>query len=224
MQQKWIRTVGAFAVASAIAIQLPMRGGTGVALADTEYPNDTGGSIAEQVVTVATAATVASVVSSTTASDIGAGLFTAASVASFSQVIPESCSIFRQAYMAHVESDVAQMDTGVTVLAFTTTAAAADFESIVETQVAADISYYSTKPVIQNHVIKGRYSISQLKALAEGTTLDTLGGGTVTITNKDGLKVNGIAIPEPDGDILFAGGYIHPISGVLKPPSANDNK
>ena len=78
MQQKWVRTVGAFAVASAIAIQLPMRGGSGVALADTEYPTGTGGGVAEQLATVGTAAVVAYGVSTTTGSGIGAGLFAAA--------------------------------------------------------------------------------------------------------------------------------------------------
>ena len=76
--------------------------------------------------------------------------------------------------------------------------------------------------VLQYHILEGRYSISQLKALPDGTILKTLNGDSVVITNKDGLKVNGSPIAEDD--IPFSGGWIHPIGGALTPPSAVDNK
>jgi uncharacterized surface protein with fasciclin (FAS1) repeats len=225
MQQKWIRTVGAFAVASAIAIQLPMRGGTGVALADTEYPTGTGGGIAEQVATVGTAAVVAYGVSTTTGSGIGTGLFAAASAKGLVPLLASRAAEFgelrRLIDLSGLADALAAMDTPVTVLAPTNSAFAAlpadDVAALVAPQNRSKLNN-----VLQYHIIEGRYSISQLKALPDGTVLKTLNGDTVTITNKDGLKVNGNAISEDD--IPFAGGWVHPIAGALTPPSANDNK
>ena len=76
--------------------------------------------------------------------------------------------------------------------------------------------------LLQYHIVEGRYSISQLKALPDGTVLKTLNGDMVTITNKDGLKINGSTIGEDD--IAFSSGWVHPIGGALTPPSANDDK
>ncbi len=225
MQQKWIRTVGAFAVASAIAIQLPMRGGTGVALADTEYPTGTGGGIAEQVATVGTAAVVAYGVWTTTGSGIGTGLFAAASARGLVPLLASRVAEFgelrRLIDLSGLADALAAMESPVTVLAPTNAAFAAlpadDVAALVAPQNRAKLSN-----VLQYHIIEGRYSISQLKALPDGTVLKTLNGDSVTITNKDGLKVNGNAITEDD--IPFSGGWVHPISGALTPPSANDNK
>jgi uncharacterized surface protein with fasciclin (FAS1) repeats len=116
---------------------------------------------------------------------------------------------------------LAAMDTPVTVFAPTNSAFAAlpadDVATLVAPQNRSKLSN-----VLQYHVVEGRYSISQLKALPDGTILKTLNGDTVTITNKDGLKINGNAIAEDD--IPFSGGWVHPIGGALNPPSANDNK
>jgi len=225
MQQKWIRTVGAFAVASAIAIQLPMRGGTGVALADTEYPTGTGGGIAEQVATVGTAAVVAYGVSTTTGSGIGTGLFAAASAKGLVPLLASRAAEFgelrRLIDLSGLADALAAMDAPVTLLAPTNSAFAAlpadDVAALVSPQNRAKLSN-----VLQYHILEGRYSISQLKALPDGTVLKTLNGDSVTITNKDGLKVNGNAITEDD--IPFSGGWVHPIAGALTPPSASDNK
>ena len=224
MQQKWIRTVGAFAVASAIAIQLPMRGGTGVALADTEYPTGTGGGIAEQAATVGTAAVVAYGVSTTTGSGIGTGLFAAASAKGLVPLLASRAAEFgelrRLIDISGLADALAAMDAPVTVLAPTNSAFAAlpaeDVASLVAPENRVKLSN-----VLQYHILEGRYSISQLKALPEGTVLKTLSGDTVTITNKDGLKVNGNAIAEDD--IPFSSGWVHPISGALTPPSASNN-
>lgn len=225
MQQKWIRTVGAFAVASAIAIQLPMRGGTGVALADTEYPTGTGGGVAEQVATVGTAAVVAYGVSTTTGSGIGTGLFAAASAKGLIPLLASRAAEFgefrRLIDLSGLADAIAALDTPVTILAPTNSAFAAlpaeDVANLVSPQNRTKLSN-----VLQYHILEGRYSISQLKALPDGTILKTLNGDSVVITNKDGLKVNGSPIAEDD--IPFSGGWIHPIGGALTPPSAVDNQ
>jgi uncharacterized surface protein with fasciclin (FAS1) repeats len=224
MQQKWVRTVGAFAVASAIAIQLPMRGGSGVALADTEYPTGGGGGVAEQVATVGTAAVVAYGVSTTTGSGIGAGLFAAASAKGLVQLLASRATEFgelrRLIDLSGLSDALAAMDSPVTVFAPTNSAFAAlpadDVAMLVSAQNRAKLSN-----VLQYHIVEGRYSISQLKALPDGTVLKTLNGDMVTITNKDGLKINGNTIG--DDDIPFSSGWVHPIGGALTPPSANEN-
>jgi uncharacterized surface protein with fasciclin (FAS1) repeats len=225
MQQKWVRTVGAFAVASAIAIQLPMRGGSGVALANTEYPTGTGGGITEQLATVGTAAVVAYGVSTTTGSGIGAGLFAAASAKGLVQLLAARAAEFgelrRLIDLSGLSDALAAMDSPVTVFAPTNSAFAAlpadDVAMLVSAQNRTKLSN-----LLQYHIVEGRYSISQLKALPDGTVLKTLNGDMVTITNKDGLKINGNTIGEDD--IAFSSGWVHPIGGALTPPSANDDK
>ena len=76
------------------------------------------------------------------------------------------------------------------------------------------------KSVLQYHVVNGRYTIADLKGMAEDTKLVTLNGNAISITNADGLKVNGIPVQE--SDIPAANGIIHPIGEVLTPNTAED--
>jgi uncharacterized surface protein with fasciclin (FAS1) repeats len=73
------------------------------------------------------------------------------------------------------------------------------------------------KALLSYHVVNGRYTIADLKGMAEGTKLTTIGGGAVTITNADGLKVNSVSVVETD--IPASNGIIHPIGDLLSPPA-----
>ena len=67
--------------------------------------------------------------------------------------------------------------------------------------------------ILKAHVVVGRYSIADLKKMADGSTLNTLSGGTVVISNTDGLKINGVPVTEDD--IPASNGLIHPIQSVI---------
>jgi uncharacterized surface protein with fasciclin (FAS1) repeats len=69
--------------------------------------------------------------------------------------------------------------------------------------------------LIKRHTIQGRYTISQLLALKDGTTLKTLTGESAVITNRNGeLRINNILVGQ--SDIVASNGYIHPIQAPLE--------
>lgn len=68
--------------------------------------------------------------------------------------------------------------------------------------------------LIKHHTLAGRYKISELLALKEGTTLETLSGEKVTVGNKNGiLTLNNIPIVQ--NDIAASNGWIHPLEAPL---------
>ena len=69
--------------------------------------------------------------------------------------------------------------------------------------------------ILKFHIVVGRYTIADLKKMADGTALNTLGGETVVITNAGGLKINGVPVTEDD--IPASNGWIHPIQSALTP-------
>lgn len=71
------------------------------------------------------------------------------------------------------------------------------------------------KAQLSFHTVKGRYTIDDLKKLPDGTNLRTLSDTVVVISNKNGLKINGISVIE--NDIPASNGLIHPIETVLTP-------
>lgn len=76
--------------------------------------------------------------------------------------------------------------------------------------------------IIGFHVVEGAYTVEQLKAEAakagtEGLKLTTITMKTLVITNDGGLKVNGTPVVETD--VPASNGLIHPVSAVLMPPS-----
>lgn len=79
------------------------------------------------------------------------------------------------------------------------------------------------RTLLAYHVVRGSYTIEQLKAAATANTagvqLETLvPGQTVTVTNDaTGLKINGILVVETD--IPASNGVIHPIGTVLSAPA-----
>ena len=69
--------------------------------------------------------------------------------------------------------------------------------------------------LIKHHTVQGRFTISQLLKLKNGTTLKTLAGENVIITNRNGeLRINNIIIAQ--SDINASNGFIHPIQVPLE--------
>ncbi len=68
--------------------------------------------------------------------------------------------------------------------------------------------------LIKHHTLAGRYKVSELLALKEGTALETLSGEKVIIGNKNGiLTLNNIPIVQ--NDIAASNGWIHPLEAPL---------
>ncbi len=68
--------------------------------------------------------------------------------------------------------------------------------------------------LIRRHTIQGRYTISKLLSLKNGTILKTLTGENAIITNRNGeLRVNNIIVSQ--SDLNASNGYIHPIQAPL---------
>lgn len=222
MQQKWIRTLTAAVIATAIAIQIPLNGGSGVALADTEYPTNNSGGIAELLATTGTAAIVVYGVSATTGSSIGAGLFTAVTAKGLQQILfskaLEFGEIGRLFELVGIPSSIAGMESAVTIFAPTNGALSAipaeDLAALVAPQNRPKLS-----SLLQLHIIEGRYSIAQLKALPNGTPLKTLSGENVIVTTTGELKINGIAVGSDD--LGFSSGWVHSLNGVLSPDGSS---
>jgi uncharacterized surface protein with fasciclin (FAS1) repeats len=72
----------------------------------------------------------------------------------------------------------------------------------------------AVRGILANHVVRGVYSINQLKGMS-GKTLVTLGGKSLTITTTNGgLQVNNIKVIE--NDVPATNGVIHPIESVIQ--------
>ena len=70
------------------------------------------------------------------------------------------------------------------------------------------------KQVLLNHLVAGRYSLTDL---SDGARLTTLGGSTITvIRKKDQVMINGT--PVTQGDHAAGNGMMHTISTVMLPP------
>jgi uncharacterized surface protein with fasciclin (FAS1) repeats len=72
----------------------------------------------------------------------------------------------------------------------------------------------TVRGILANHVVRGRYTIAQLKGMS-GKSLVTLGGKSLAVTtNGGGLQVNGIKVME--SDVEATNGLIHPIESVIQ--------
>jgi uncharacterized surface protein with fasciclin (FAS1) repeats len=68
--------------------------------------------------------------------------------------------------------------------------------------------------LIKRHTIPGRYTISQLLAMKNGSVLKTLSGESAIITNRNGeLRINNVLVGQ--NDIPASNGFIHPIEAPL---------
>ena len=74
------------------------------------------------------------------------------------------------------------------------------------------------KALLQYHVVQGKYTMQDLRNLADGTQLPTVAGSPVTITKQGtNVLVNGVQVI--DSDIPASNGVIHPLGQVLTPPA-----
>jgi uncharacterized surface protein with fasciclin (FAS1) repeats len=69
--------------------------------------------------------------------------------------------------------------------------------------------------LIKRHTVAGRYKISQLLELKDGSTLENLLGEKLVVRNKNGnLMINNILVSQ--NDIAASNGWIHPIEAPLE--------
>ncbi|MBB6050800.1 fasciclin domain-containing protein [Armatimonas rosea] len=69
--------------------------------------------------------------------------------------------------------------------------------------------------LLKKHIVVGRFTISALRALPDGTALETLSGETLTLRNTEGiLQIDGVAIVQTD--IFASNGWIHPIEKFME--------
>lgn len=71
------------------------------------------------------------------------------------------------------------------------------------------------KKVLLFHVVPGKVMASDVMALENGTSVQTVGGQNLTINNVDGVKVNNANVVQTD--IEADNGVIHVIDTVLLP-------
>jgi len=70
--------------------------------------------------------------------------------------------------------------------------------------------------ILSYHIIQGyRYSVDDLRKMADGTKIATMNGDTVTVNTANGLQVNGVAVS--DAPIPANNGVSYPIETVLFP-------
>lgn len=69
--------------------------------------------------------------------------------------------------------------------------------------------------ILKYHVVSGKYMASDVAALEDGTTVDTLQGEPITIYTKEGVKVNDANVTQTD--IMADNGVIHVVDKVLMP-------
>lgn len=73
----------------------------------------------------------------------------------------------------------------------------------------------SLTKILKYHVVSGKYMASDVAALEDGTTVDTLQGEPITIYTKEGVKVNDANVTQTD--IMADNGVIHVVDKVLMP-------
>jgi uncharacterized surface protein with fasciclin (FAS1) repeats len=74
---------------------------------------------------------------------------------------------------------------------------------------------------IKRHIVKGRYSISEISALKDGSSLPTLSGEKIEVRNlNDALSLDGAEVIQ--NDIRASNGWIHPINRAMDNPIHSD--
>lgn len=69
--------------------------------------------------------------------------------------------------------------------------------------------------LLKRHIVLGRYTIGALRALPDGSTLETLSGEKLTVrTTNDVVLIDGIAITQTD--MIASNGWIHPIERFVE--------
>lgn len=239
--QKWVRLGIALALAGWIAVQIPVSG-AGVGLAADCYGCAPGnGSGGRRIIMTGNTLMVGyGIVSSmTTASAIPASAVALPTpvppVAPPEEAKPiydaarENEDLTGSADLADTAGMKERLRNEGPYTAFLpTNAALSQMDAARRAELIQPANRASLETLIRAHIVKGSYTIEQLKTEAaragqDGLTLETLSGDKMRVTYdaKDGLRINGISVVETD--ILCSNGVIHPISTTIIPASRGEN-
>jgi uncharacterized surface protein with fasciclin (FAS1) repeats len=217
MKKRFLRLAVALSVATVVAGQIPT--GAGIAFADGYEPPISGGSSSE-VLVIGGAALAAYGIISTTAGGSGGG-GPLISGGSLGRPIGDLGG-FSNGQFSALQNLIDKaglreaLRTGgpYTILA-PTNEAIGELAADVVADLLNPVNKEQLANLLQRHVLKGRYTINDLRKLPDGTPLETIDGRTVVVSNKDGLKIDGV--PVTGQDISATNGWLHPLQGVLKP-------
>lgn len=127
----------------------------------------------------------------------------------------ESLSTLVTAVKAAGLVDVLSSDGPFTVFAPTNEAFAALPDGVLESLLKPENKDQLTA-VLTYHVVAGKVASGDLK---EGMKAETVQGEAVTVSLKDGAKVNGANVAA--ADVMATNGVVHVIDAVILPPSMN---
>lgn len=216
MKNRFVRLAAALAVAGVVAAQIPA--GSGVAFADNYEPPVGAGSASDVLVTSGVALAAYGIISTSVGSG-GSGPLLAGpalgqpigDLGGFSggqfttlQNLIDKAGLREFLRSSGPYTFLAPNNSAIDELPASTVA---DLLNPANKEQLANL--------LRKHVIKGRYTINDLKQLPDGTPLETVDGRTVVVTNTGGLKIDGV--PVTGQDIAANNGWIHPMQGVLKP-------
>ncbi|MFM7321197.1 MAG: fasciclin domain-containing protein [Armatimonadota bacterium] len=220
LSQRFVRLAAALGIAGMVAIQVPLRGGSGIAMAQDEYPSLNGGGTFAAISQVGGYALVLYGVLSTTQSGVAQPILTGAVQGKplediFSARADDFSEIDRLLDQGELQ-DTMRTEGPYTFFA-PTNAALAQVPADTVASLVAIANRALLQSTLKLHVVPGRYLIADLKAMPDNTPLQTLTGDTIMVTNTGGLKVNGVAVVEED--IPTIQGWVHPLQGLLSPPN-----
>ena len=221
LPQRFVRLSAALGIAALVAIQVPLRGGAGIAMAQDEYGTPNEGGAFESLSQIGGVAMLAYGVYSTTQGAVAAPILSGAiqgkPIYDIALARADDFSEIKRLLDLGDLRDTMRNEGPYTFFAPTNGALsqvpADDVASLVNIANRARLQV-----VLKYHVVPGRYTIADLKALPENTPLRTLSGDTLVITNQGGLKINGVAVGEED--VPATNGWIHPLQGLLSPPNS----
>ena len=220
-RNRFVRLVTALAVAGAVAVQIPIQG-AGTAIAQPSYPIDDRGDFFKNITQAGGLALIAYGIINTSR---GGGATINAPRASASKPIYDVAAgrledfseIKRLVDLAGLQSAL-RADGPYTFFA-PNNLGLGKLTPEQATELTNPANREKLVQLLKFHIVSGRYTIADLKKLADGTALTTLAGESVTITNTGGLKINGIPVIEDD--IPASNGWIHPIQSALPSPESD---
>jgi len=212
LKSKFLRLATALSIAGIVAGQIPL-GNAGVAFADAYEPPVRGSSTSDIVVAGGVVLVAYGALSASSESgSIFAGKVMGRPIGTIGAIRSADFSTVQSLIDAADLKAVLSDSNAYTFFAPTNSAL---------NQLSADAIADLLKPankaelakLLRGHIVSGRYTIADLRKMADNTPLPTLDGSTVVVTNAGGLKVNGI--PVTSEDVAATNGWIHPLQGVI---------
>lgn len=223
LSNRLLRLGVALAIAGIVSAQIPLRGGSGVALAQNEYPTGDNGNIFQKITQAGGIALLAYGVFNTnkggTPQTGGGGAGAGRPLYDITAAQGEDFSELKRLIDQADLRDTLRNDGPFTFFA-PTNAALGQMPPEDVASLVSPANRTRLQNVIKYHVVVGRYTIADLKKMGDGTPLQTLTGDGIVVTNTGGLKVNGVPVVEDD--IPAANGWLHPLQGRLSPPEGSE--